>query len=317
MLAIRRWARFTPSGPNAAVSPDGDIVLPRLWCTPIKYPAGVPGSCKAGVRSCLADGQCCRDGASPCGFKLHEGNATVCTNKPPVNFRGFAGDDEAVGGDGMLSGVDGAAVEDPELRGPAPGNQSSFVSFPVSRDPFGEFTENATFEIVGWPGIPSHEHDGFYGIVAPWIAANGTTWMFNEAGGGILIRAPCWNCTYELVCETCLPENYGEDPMLWLDKNENLHVVYHKFAGSDYGGEACTETGGCGGHAYSADGGATWRAGPTVYNATIAYADGPTQRYLTRQRPHVVLDPATRELVALSTGVTVCAVPNCTVGDVR
>ena len=94
------------------------------------------------------------------------------------------------------------------------------------------------------------------------------------------------------------------------------HIVYHKFAGSDYSGAACTETGGCGGHAYSADGGITWRAGPTAYNSTIAYADGPTQPYLSRQRPHVVLDPRTRELVALSTGVTVCAVPNCTASDV-
>lgn len=179
-----------------------------------KYPAGVPASCKAGVRTCLKDGQCCKDGASPCGFKLHEGNATVCTTKPPVNFRGLPGKR-----DGDSDGFAGTAPTR-ELRGPLPNR--SFVSFPVSRDPFGEFTENATFDITGWSGIPGKEHVGFYGIVAPWIAANGTTWMFNEYRGGILIRAPCWNCTYELVCETCLPEDYGEDPMLWLDKNENL-----------------------------------------------------------------------------------------------
>ena len=127
-------------------------------------------------------------------------------------------------------------------------------------------------------------HDGFYGIVAPFIAANETTWLFNEEAGGVLIRAECWNCTYELINAACLPLGYGEDPMLYLDKRENLHIVYHKFAENDYSGMPCRTTGGCGGHAYSADGGLTWHVGPTVYNSTIAYANGTTINYLTRQR---------------------------------
>ena len=71
----------------------------------------------------------------------------------------------------------------------------SFVRFPVSFTAYGEFTSNVTKEIVGWGGFsPAAAHNGFYGIVAPAIASNGTTWLFNEAG--VLIRADCWNCTY-------------------------------------------------------------------------------------------------------------------------
>jgi len=70
-VTLHVWAHC----PNGAVSPDGAILLPRLWCTPLKYPVGVNASCKAGVRQCMEDGsgQCCRDGASPCGFRLHRG----------------------------------------------------------------------------------------------------------------------------------------------------------------------------------------------------------------------------------------------------
>ena len=128
----------------------------------------------------------------------------------------------------------------------------------------------------------------------------------------MLIRADAWNGTYHLVCQDCLPGGWGEDPMLWLDARDNLHLVYHRFAGDDFGGGSCRASGGCGGHAYSDDGGRTWHVGPTTYNSTVVYAGGDAVHYLTRQRPHVVLDPVTRGLVALSTGVTVCAFDNCT-----
>ena len=110
--------------PNAAVTPDGAILLPRLWCTPRKYPAGVSASCKAGVRRCLADGQCCRDGASPCGFSLHEGRATNCTSKP--------GSEEM-----RTSRVrDESSIHDSGPKWQTPrGENTSFVTFPVSFDP--------------------------------------------------------------------------------------------------------------------------------------------------------------------------------------
>ena len=242
-VTLHVWAHC----PNAAATPNGAILLPRLWCSPRKYPPGVPGSCKAGVRRCLADGECCRGGASPCGFRLHEDAPTNCTSRPHRRQQRAE-----VG----IESVAASSTAGPEAQ--------SFVSLPVAWDPYGEFTVNATFPIVGWGGFPGKEKDGFYGIVAPWTASNGTTWLFNEGGGGVLVRAPCFNCTYELVCADCLPAGWGEDPMLWLDARDHLHLVYHKFAGTDFGGQPCTATGGCGGHAFSADGGRTWHVGPTA-----------------------------------------------------
>ena len=138
-VTLHTWAHC----PSAAVSPDGVIILPRLWCSPIKYPAGVPGSCKAGVRTCLADGQCCRNGASPCGFILHEGQSTTCNStKPPPSITHPASmrDDAArwkEPSDTMLVGPD----------------QTSFGAFPASATPDGEFTANFTYLIHGWGGF--------------------------------------------------------------------------------------------------------------------------------------------------------------------
>ena len=289
-VTLHVWAHC----PNGAVTPDGVVLLPRLWCTPRKYPAGTPASCKSGVRRCLPHGgQCCKGGASPCGFKLHEGVTLNCTSAPHLRKS-----------QSILKASPKAVY--------TPG-ASSFISFAASYSPYGEFTENATMPILGWGGTPGQERDGFYGIIAPWVAKNGTTWMFNE--NNVLIRADSWNGTYKLINANCLPAGWGEDPMLWLDHRDNLHIVYHKFAGSDYGGLPCTATGSCGGHAYSSDGGRTWAVGPTAYNGSVTYANGQTVEYLTRQRPHVVLDPQTSELIALSTGVTVCAFPNCTASN--
>ena len=143
-VTLHTWAHC----PSAAVSPGGVFILPRLWCSPIKYPAGIPGSCKAGVRTCLANGQCCRNGASPCGFILHEGQPTTCNSKPPPPPPP------------SIAHTHPASMRDDAARRSAPSgtmlvgpDQTSFGTFPASTTPDGEFTTNFTYSIKGWGGF--------------------------------------------------------------------------------------------------------------------------------------------------------------------
>merc|ERR1712216_116039 len=77
----------------------------------------------------------------------------------------------------------------------------------------------------------------------------------------------------------------GEDPHIYMDKRGNLHMVAHSL---------CKEWPHCsavGGHAASADGGATWHySGEAAYNTTVACEDGSVVTYSRRERPEMLLD---------------------------
>jgi hypothetical protein len=93
-----------------------------------------------------------------------------------------------------------------------------------------------------------------------------------------------------------------------MDKRGHLHVISHNQSPCYSGTKAPffgADVRGCGAHFFSADLGRTWTfAWHAVYNGTVVYADGTNQRY-KRERPKVVQDPTTKELIALATGVGV------------
>jgi hypothetical protein len=112
------------------------------------------------------------------------------------------------------------------------------------------------------------------------------------------------SASYEFNGTTFRPAN--EDPDLYMDKRGNLHVITHNQSPCYSGIHAPffgADVRGCGAHFFSADMGDTWTfAWHAVYNGTVGYSDGTQMRY-KRERPKVVQDPITKNLIALATGV--------------
>ena len=98
----------------------------------------------------------------------------------------------------------------------------------------------------------------------------------------------------------------NEDPHAYQDARGNLHIVTHNqspcYSNVSWFG---ADVRGCGGHFFSADGGASWtfQWERAIYNGTIFYTDGAAHTY-KRERPKLVQDAAGR-LVALATGIGV------------
>jgi hypothetical protein len=104
----------------------------------------------------------------------------------------------------------------------------------------------------------------------------------------------------------------NEDPVVWVDGRGHLHVLTHNqapgYANTTwFGGDVR----GDGGHLFSSDGGASWTfTWATAYDGLVEYAAGAggdppaaSVRY-KRERPKLVVDPATGAPLALATGVS-------------
>lgn len=72
---------------------------------------------------------------------------------------------------------------------------------------------------------------------------------------------------------------------------------------------------GDGGHLFSADGGETWTfTWFAAYSGLVNFTDGSQKRY-KRERPKLVQDPASRRILALSSGVGVELVDSFAAGN--
>ena len=75
------------------------------------------------------------------------------------------------------------------------------------------------------------------------------------------------------------PVAEGEDPFVWTDANDNVHLLTH--AGCGYG------------HSYAAAAAPTvFYAGPHAVNCTVRWANGSTTAVHRRERPHLLFDAA-------------------------
>ena len=151
-VALHPWSHCG----TVAVAPDGTMIQPRLWCSPVKYPNGT-GSCNAGVRSTIPSGmpnagQRCVGGASPCGFRLHEGQWEPCRNS--TDRSGAA---KLMPADSDMRGVGRRASADAQ---PCVPGQPASVSFAVTRQAAGEWIENFTAPIVGPNSCPRSHSPG-------------------------------------------------------------------------------------------------------------------------------------------------------------
>ena len=103
-----------------------------------------------------------------------------------------------------------------------------------------------------------------------------------------------------------VPGSY-EDPMLYMDRRGNWHVVWHVY-------NATTPCGVCddstvSGHHFSANG-LDWHASRIEpYTNKVEYTNGSTITVATRERPKLIFDPETEEITHLSTGT--CVATTC------
>jgi hypothetical protein len=94
-------------------------------------------------------------------------------------------------------------------------------------------------------------------------------------------------------------ERGAEDPYLWFETGSGYHAVLHR--------NGCKKGVGCdpkvsGQHAYSEDGKSWHLSAVDAYNATVYYTDGTTEELQSRERPHLILDPASGKPTHLVTG---------------
>ena len=154
-------------------------------------------------------------------------------------------------------------------------------TFPVCQidNPTATFFPNGSLLMLGRGGIPSR-----------------------ESGSDGIITAPSWRGPYTMhgpVGDEASPS--VEDPFVWQDKRGNFHALFHKFT---------DEHPFCGGHAYSRDG-FTWVLHDTpAYSTIITTSDGVNHTFNRRERPHLLLDPKTKDPTWLFTSLTNWGVTN-------
>jgi hypothetical protein len=162
------------------------------------------------------------------------------------------------------------------------------------------------------PGLSCPESGGL-----SYAVSNTANWTHGDYTARCL-NLQNWNLTLPNGT-SYFPAN--EDPHLYLDARGVLHVITHN-QGPGYdnltwfiGGFEDGDERGVGGHFFSADMGETWYfTWHAVYSGLVYFDDGSQRRY-KRERPKVVQDPTTLELVALSNGVGVELVDAFQPGD--
>jgi hypothetical protein len=112
-----------------------------------------------------------------------------------------------------------------------------------------------------------------------------------------LARAASWRGPWQLPSAPLFPDSRAEDPYLWYQPaTASYHALFHSLG-------ACGSAPGLGCHAFSRDSWA-WTMSPTpAYNASVAFEGGSSTVFGRRERPQLILDPATGAALALISGV--------------
>ena len=94
----------------------------------------------------------------------------------------------------------------------------------------------------------------------------------------------------------------AEDPYLYAKQGPtgvSFHAILHR--NGCKGGVGC-EPHVSGQHAFSFDGYEWHLSAANAYNASVLYDDGSVEELATRERPHLILDPVTKEPTHLVAG---------------
>jgi hypothetical protein len=256
--------------PSTAVAHDGTILLFHMG-------SGVGGRALNGSREYNAS---CAGGRSPCGtHPQHHCNESAAPSSAAAAARRRGAHNST---HSRTSGRFPSAAARPSPAAPPAADGPPTIQFHVATAPGGPWTAVAA---------NASAHFGF-GLNTPLVHPNGTVYVVT--GDHQILRAWHWRGPYELVVERHACGD-GEDNFLYIDGRGSWHCLYHRAPFPDPLAQ--------GGHAFSADG-LVWHASETpAYPGSVEYADGSVGRYGKRERPHLVLDPATRKPVALTNGV--------------
>lgn len=216
-------------------------------------------------------------------------------------------------------------ARDPESPGGLRGAAPTFMSYAPSPD--GPWSSPVNI-------FP--DHHGADTNFAPVIMEDGSlvglwrNWL-SEGSRVYLATATDWRNASTYVQESVeLWPDLGpmgtEDPFLYLDEDgTGVHAIFHLM----YGLPAPLDTTqwwleAAGAHAYSPDGVRDWTFGGLAYGQlsvpgnTVPLTDGTNRTFSRRERPHFVIDPATKRpshiTNAVDTGDGLCASPSCAHG---
>lgn len=99
----------------------------------------------------------------------------------------------------------------------------------------------------------------------------------------------------------------AEDPMVYTATTDDGQLIFHAILHDEQITRCADAPVGCfptGRHAFSTDVGRTWDYSAfDAYNGTVEYTDGSVEVYYLRARPHLLVDPKTGEIEALSNGL--------------
>jgi hypothetical protein len=108
-----------------------------------------------------------------------------------------------------------------------------------------------------------------------------------------LARAPSWRGPWTLPAAPAFA-GHAEDPFVWFQPaTSSFHALFHSLG-------ACADAG-C--HAFSADGAAWTLSATPAYGFAAAFDDGSSVAFSRRERPQLILDPATGAPTHLINGV--------------
>ena len=108
-----------------------------------------------------------------------------------------------------------------------------------------------------------------------------------------IARAPHWRGPWTLPSQPIFP-GLAEDPFLWYQPGtRSFHALLHSLGGCN----------GVGCHAFSADGWQWTLSSEAAYNFSVRFDDGSNQTFARRERPQLILDPATGAATHLINGV--------------
>ena len=78
---------------------------------------------------------------------------------------------------------------------------------------------------------------------------------------------------------------HWEDPTLWFDRRGNFHVIFHVYSLLPFSAGNWSVASG---HMFSADGLEWHRSTTQPFNGSVAFTDGTTRNFATRERPQLV-----------------------------
>ena len=196
-------------------------------------------------------------------------------------------------GSGGSGGGGGGSGGPPALPLRSRAGYQNFFSY--SRSVWGPWTPFGQNVLPG--GAPGAWDEGVVNM-APFPLPNGTVLLGYRGTNpqhveklGVAMAAN-WSGPYRSLSRAGPIVNAsGEDPCLWVDARGHLHVLFHSFATM-------------GGHAFARQLEGPWTLSDTApYNSTISWSNGSTVVYAERERPELLLDPATGAPAVLYTAV--------------